>query len=54
MGEPLAATVKLTFAPAVTVWLDGCVVMTGAVAAVTVKIALLLVAEPALFVATTV
>src|SRR5204863_1695967 len=30
-GLPLAAAVKVTVAPAVTVWLAGCAVMTGAV-----------------------
>ena len=30
-GEPLAAAVNVTPAPAVTVWFDGCVVKLGAV-----------------------
>jgi hypothetical protein len=43
--------VKLTFAPAVTVWLAGWVVMLGATGAgLTVKVAALLVALPATFV----
>ena len=47
---PLAATVKLTLAPAVTVWLVGCMVIVGAtIAAVTVKVTALLVALPAVF-----
>ena len=48
---------KKTLVPAVTVWLMGWVVMTGALdgdAALTVRTAPLLVAEPALFVATAV
>ena len=55
-GEvPLAATVKLAAVPAVTLVALGCVVIVGAVtAAVTVSVAALLVAEPALFVTTTV
>jgi hypothetical protein len=32
VGEPEAATVKVATAPAVTVWLVGCVVIVGAVA----------------------
>ena len=51
-GEPLAAAVKVTELPAVTVWLDGCVVNAGA--ALTVSVAVLLVAELTEFVATTV
>jgi hypothetical protein len=54
VGDPLAAAVKETEVPAVTVWLDGCVVNDGAlVAALTVRVAVLLVAEPAELVATT-
>ena len=55
-GEvPLATTVKLVAVPAVTLVALGCVVIVGAVtAAVTVSVAALLVAEPALFVTTTV
>jgi hypothetical protein len=45
--------VNVTAAPAVTVWEVGCVVIAGAVvAALTVSVAAVLVAEPALFVAT--
>jgi hypothetical protein len=46
---------KVAVCPAVTVWLAGCVVINGAVAAagVTVSVALLLVALPATFVTTT-
>ena len=47
---PLATTVKVTEAPAPTVWLTGCVVITGA--ALTVRTAPLLVTEPAELVAT--
>jgi hypothetical protein len=44
--------VKVTLAPAVTAWLDGCDVKLGAVvAAFTVSVAALLVAEPAELVA---
>ena len=54
MGVPLAAPVKVTEVPAVTVWLVGWVVKTGAlVAGLTVRVTLLLVAEPAELVATT-
>ena len=54
-GEPLAAAVKVTEVPAVTVWLAGCVVKTGAlVAAFTVSVAALLVTELTELVATTV
>ena len=49
---PFATTVKVTEGPAPTVWLTGCVVITGA--AVTVKTAPLLVTVPAELVATTV
>jgi hypothetical protein len=52
---PLAATEKLAALPAVTELELGCVVIVGAVAAaVTVNVAALLVAEPALLVTTTV
>jgi hypothetical protein len=52
---PLAATEKLAALPAVTELALGCVVIAGAVAAaVTVNVAALLVAEPALLVTTTV
>ena len=52
-GAPLAAAVKVTLAPAVMVWLNGWAVMTGATTtAFTASVAPLLVAEPALFVAT--
>ena len=55
VGEPLAAAVKVTDVPAVTVWLAGCVVKTGAlVAAFTVRVAVLLVTELTEFVAATV
>jgi hypothetical protein len=54
-GVPLAAAVNVTEAPVTTVWLAGCVVIVGAtVAALTVKTAPLLVAEPAELVATSV
>ena len=52
-GEPLADTLKLAFRPAVTVWLEGSDVMPGATSGgFTVRIATLLVAEPAVLVAT--
>ena len=51
-GVPLAAAVKVTLAPAFTVWLTGCVVITGATW--TVRTAGLLVALPPGLVATTV
>jgi hypothetical protein len=52
---PLAATEKLAAFPEVTELELGCVVIVGAVAAaVTVNVAALLVAEPALLVTTTV
>ena len=55
VGEPLAATVKVTEVPAVTVWLTGCIVITGALTAVvTTSVAPALVMEPAEFEATTV
>lgn len=48
---PLAATVNDAVFPAITDWLAGCVVMAGAtVALVTVSVAALLVALPALLV----
>ena len=52
-GVPLAVAVKLALFPAVTDWADGCAVIDGAtLAALTVSVAALLVAEPALLVAT--
>ena len=52
---PLATTVKLAPAPAVTVTLAGGVVIDGAVAAaLTVSVAAVLVAEPTEFVTVTV
>jgi hypothetical protein len=55
VAVPLAATLKLAALPAVTELALGCVVIVGAVAAaVTVNVAALLVAEPALLVTTTV
>jgi hypothetical protein len=55
IAVPLAATLKLAALPAVTELELGCVVIVGAVAAaVTVNVAALLVAEPALLVTTTV
>ena len=54
-GVPLAAAVKEAEPPTVTDWLTGCVVNAGATAAaLTVRVAGLLVAEPAELVATTV
>ena len=50
VGLPLAAAVNDTLAPAVTVWLVGWVVMVGA--AVTVRVAAVVVALPALLVKT--
>ncbi|MGH7749952.1 MAG: hypothetical protein ACREQ5_35060 [Candidatus Dormibacteria bacterium] len=45
---------NIAVCPAVTVWFTGCVVIVGAtVAAVTVSVAALLVALPAVFVTTT-
>ena len=52
VGVPLAAAVKVTGLPAVTVWLVGWVVTTGATAAVTVSVAGWLVALPATLVKT--
>ena len=50
---PAAATVKVAVAPAVTIAFAGCVVMDGAAAAeLTVSVAAVLVALPALFVTT--
>lgn len=47
VGVPLAAAVKLTLAPAVTVWLVGLVVTTGGAGAeLTVKVAAVVVALP--------
>jgi hypothetical protein len=46
VGAPLAAAVNVTVPPWLTVWLIGWVVMTGAVAGVTVSAAELLVADP--------
>jgi hypothetical protein len=55
VAVPLAATLKLAALPAVTELELGCVVIVGAVvAAVTVNVAALLVADPALLVTTTV
>ena len=55
VAVPLAATLKLAALPEVTELELGCVVIEGAVAAaVTVNVAALLVAEPALLVTTTV
>jgi hypothetical protein len=56
VAVPLAATLKLAALPAVTELELGCVVIVGAVAAaaVTVKVAALLVADPTLLVTTTV
>jgi hypothetical protein len=51
----VAATLKEAVWPAVTVWLAGCVVMEGATgAALTVRMAVLLVALPVALVITTV
>ena len=53
VGVPVAAAVKVAFAPAVTVWLAGWVVTCGCwAAAVTVSVAALLVAVPAALVNT--
>jgi hypothetical protein len=55
VAVPLAATEKLAALPAVTELALGCVVIAGAVAAaVTAKVAALLVADPTLLVTTTV
>jgi hypothetical protein len=55
VGVPLAAAVKVTELPAVTVWLVGCVVKAGALlAAVTVRVAVLLVTADTELVAITV
>ena len=52
---PVAATLKDAVWPAVTDWLAGCVVMEGATgAALTVRVAALLVTLPAVLVITTV
>ena len=52
---PVAATLKVVVWPAVTIWLAGCVVMDGATgAAVTVRVAALLVTLPVLPLTTTV
>ena len=52
---PVAATENVAVWPAVTVWLAGCVVIDGATeAVVTVSIAALLVALPAVLLTTTV
>ena len=54
-GVPLADTEKVALAPAFTVWPEGWAEIEGAmVAGLTVKVAPLLVAEPAELVATTV
>ncbi len=51
---PVAAAVKVAVCPTATVWLDGCMLMTGAAfgAALTVRLAALLVAVPAMLVNT--
>ena len=46
VGLPLAAAVNVAVWPAVTVWLVGWVVITGACPCVTVRVAALLVAVP--------
>jgi len=52
---PAAVTVNVAVWPTMTVWLEGCVVMEGATgAAVTVRVAALLVTFPELSVTTTV
>jgi len=52
---PVAATLNVAVCPAVTAWLTGCVVIEGATAAaLTVRVAAVLVALPALLVNTTV
>ena len=52
---PVAATLKEAVWPAVTVWLAGCVVIEGATgAALTVRVATLLVTLPAVLLTTTV
>ena len=52
---PVAATLNVTVCPAVTVLLDGCVVIEGATAAaLTVRVAAVLVALPALLLTVTV
>jgi hypothetical protein len=52
---PLATTVNVALAPVVTLWLEGCVVIVGAVAAaLTVSVAVLLVVDPTVFVTVTV
>jgi hypothetical protein len=51
---PVAVTLNVAICPAVTVWLAGCDVIEGATAgALTVRVALLLVALPAELVTTT-
>jgi hypothetical protein len=55
VGVPVAETENVTLAPAVTVWLDGWDVMTGAAGAgLTVREAAELVAEPEALETTTV
>ncbi len=52
---PVAATLKEAVWPVVTVWLAGCVVIEGATrAALTVRVAALLVTLPAVLLTTTV
>ena len=52
---PVAATLNVAVWPVVTVWLTGCVVIVGATAAaLTVSVAAVLVALPAVLVTTTV
>jgi hypothetical protein len=50
VGLPVAAAVKVTGWPAVTVWLAGVVLTVGAY--LTVSVALVVIAEPTLFVKT--
>ena len=52
-GDPITAAVKVTAAPTVTAWLEGCVVKAG-LTAFSESVAALLVLEPAEFVATAV
>ena len=55
MGEvPVAATLNVAVCPAITVWLDGCVVIEGATtAALTVRVAAVLFALPTVLAITT-
>jgi hypothetical protein len=52
VGEPVAAAVKTAVWPAVTAWFTGCVVIVGGVAGFTVRVAAVVVADPAEFVNT--